>query len=78
MKSRRMRWAGHVVRMRQNRKNAAFLDITPCALVRSNVSEEHRVAIISVTRIGELGTLADILSITSQRAWIASYCQSRP
>jgi hypothetical protein len=33
------------------------------ALVRTDVSEEHSVSIIMVTRIGELGTLA----VTSNR-----------
>jgi hypothetical protein len=39
-------------------KNAVFWDVSHVALVRTNVSEEHVASIISVTRIGELRTLA--------------------
>jgi hypothetical protein len=42
-------------------KNVVFLDVTPGALVRTDVSEKH-IASIRVTRIGELGTT---LSVTS-------------
>jgi hypothetical protein len=45
-------------------KNGVFWDVTLCgSRVRTDVSEELSVSIISVTRIGELGTLA----VTSNR-----------
>jgi hypothetical protein len=37
-------------------KNGVFWDVTPCALVRTDVSEEPSASFIRVTRIGELGT----------------------
>jgi hypothetical protein len=37
-------------------KNVVFLDVTGVALVRTDVTEEHIASVISVTRIGELGT----------------------
>jgi hypothetical protein len=37
-------------------KNAIFWDVTPCALLRNDVSEERIAFIINVTRIGEQGT----------------------
>jgi hypothetical protein len=47
------------------------------ALVRTDVSEEHSVSFITVTRIGELGTTLALTSnrlrISSQRASVASY-----
>jgi hypothetical protein len=43
-------------------KNAIFWDITPRALVRTDVSEELSAFIIRVTRIIELGTM---LAVTS-------------
>jgi hypothetical protein len=45
-------------------KNAILWDVTPVALVRTDVSEELSVSIIRVTRIGELGTT---LGVTSNR-----------
>jgi hypothetical protein len=42
------------------------------ALVRPDVSEERISSIITLTRIGELGT--NVSSISSQRASLASYC----
>jgi hypothetical protein len=36
-------------------KNAVFWDVTPVALVRTDVSEERIASIIMVIRIGELG-----------------------
>jgi hypothetical protein len=43
-------------------KNGVFWDVTPVALVRTDVSEELSVSFIRVTRIGELGTT---LAVTS-------------
>jgi hypothetical protein len=40
-------------------KNGVFWDVTPCG----SCSEELRASIVTVTRIGELGTLA----VTSNR-----------
>jgi hypothetical protein len=45
-------------------KNGVFWDVTPCALVRTDVSEELSASIIRVTRIDELGTT---LAVTSNR-----------
>jgi hypothetical protein len=45
-------------------KNGVFWDVTPCALVRTDVSEELRASFIRVTRIGELGAT---LAVTSNR-----------
>jgi hypothetical protein len=55
-------------------KNGAFWDVTPVALVRTDVSEEFSASIVRATRIGELVTLAvtSNTSISSQRAWVAS------
>jgi hypothetical protein len=39
-------------------KNGIFWDVTPCALVRTEVSEKLHASIIRWTRIGELGTSA--------------------
>jgi hypothetical protein len=39
-------------------KNGVFWDVTPCSLVRTDVSQELSHSIIRVTRIGELGKLA--------------------
>jgi hypothetical protein len=50
-------------------KNGVFWDVTPLALVRTDVSEEPSASFIRVTRIGELGTT---LGISSQRASVAS------
>jgi hypothetical protein len=36
-------------------KNAVFSDVTPCALLRTDVSEERIASIIRVERISELG-----------------------
>jgi hypothetical protein len=44
-------------------KNGVFWDVTPCPLVRTDVSEELS-ASIRVTRIGELGTT---LAVTRNR-----------
>jgi demethoxyubiquinone hydroxylase (CLK1/Coq7/Cat5 family) len=38
-------------------KNAVFWDVTPLAVVKTDVSQERSASIIRVTRIGELGTL---------------------
>jgi hypothetical protein len=38
-------------------KNGVFWDVTPLALVRTDVSEELNASFIKVTRIGELGTI---------------------
>jgi hypothetical protein len=43
-------------------KNAVFWDVTPCALVRADVSEEHIASIFWVRIISELGTT---LAVTS-------------
>jgi hypothetical protein len=51
-------------------KNGVFWDVTPCAFVRTDVSEELSASIIRVTRIGELRTSA---VPSSQRASVASY-----
>jgi hypothetical protein len=45
-------------------KNGVFWDVTPFALVRTDVSEELSASFIRVTRIGELGTT---LAVTSNR-----------
>jgi hypothetical protein len=45
-------------------KNGVFWDVTPLALVRTEVSEELTASIIRVTIIGELGTT---LAVTSNR-----------
>jgi hypothetical protein len=56
-------------------RNAFFWDVTPCGSCRTNVSETRTATIISVTRIGELGTaLAVTSNMSSQRASVASYC----
>jgi hypothetical protein len=39
-------------------KNGVFWDVTPRGSLRPDVSEELSASIISLTRIGELGTLA--------------------
>jgi hypothetical protein len=39
-------------------KNAVFWDVTPVALVRTDVSEERIASIIKVKRISKLGMLA--------------------
>jgi hypothetical protein len=44
-------------------KNAVFWDVTQCGFVRTDVSEERIAAIIRVTRIGQLGTLAVTISL---------------
>jgi hypothetical protein len=44
--------------------NDVFWDITPCAFVRTNVSDELSASLIRVTRIGELGIT---LGLTSNR-----------
>jgi hypothetical protein len=46
-------------------KNGVFWHITPCDLVRTDVSEELSASIIRVIRIGELGTT---LAVTSNRS----------
>jgi hypothetical protein len=40
----------------------AFLDVTPCALVRIDVSEERIASIIRVTKTNELGTTLPVTS----------------
>jgi hypothetical protein len=45
-------------------KNGVFWNVTPCALVRTDVSEELSASFIKVKRIGELGTT---LAVTSNR-----------
>jgi hypothetical protein len=45
-------------------KYGVFWDVTPVALVRTDVSEEHGISFIMVTRIGELGRT---LAVTSNR-----------
>jgi hypothetical protein len=47
-------------------KNDVSLDVTPCDLIRTCVSEERCASIISMTRIGELGTM---LAVTNFAAW---------
>jgi hypothetical protein len=37
--------------------NGVFWDVTPCALVRTDVSEELSASIIMITRLSELGTM---------------------
>jgi hypothetical protein len=49
-------------------KNIVFWDVTPCAIVRTDASEELSASIIRVTRIGGLGTLA----VTSNRRTLRS------
>jgi hypothetical protein len=49
-------------------KNGVFWDVTPVALVRTNVSEELSASIIRVKKIDELGTM---LAITSKAAHTA-------
>jgi hypothetical protein len=38
--------------------NAAFWDVMPLALIRTDISEERIASIIRATRIGKLGTFA--------------------
>jgi hypothetical protein len=45
-------------------KNDVFWDVTPVALVSTDVSEEPSASFIRVTRIGELGTT---LAVTNNR-----------
>jgi hypothetical protein len=45
-------------------KNAVFWDVTPLALVKTDVSEDRIASIIKVTRINELG---ERLAVTSNR-----------
>jgi hypothetical protein len=45
-------------------KNGVFWDVTPCALVRTDILEERSASFIRMTRIGELGTT---LTVTSNR-----------
>jgi hypothetical protein len=51
-------------------KNAVFLGVRRVALVRTDVSVEHRASFISATRISELGTM---LAVTRNRPSVASY-----
>jgi hypothetical protein len=54
-------------------KNVVFWDVTPLALVRTEVSKERIASIITVTIIGEPGTA---LAVTSnQRSQLADSCQ---
>jgi hypothetical protein len=53
------------MRRDQEMKNGVFCDVTPFGSLRTDVSEELRASIISVTRIGELGTT---LTVTSNRS----------
>jgi hypothetical protein len=46
-------------------KNAVFWDVIPCGSVRTDVSDEHIVSTIRLTRIGEPGTS---LAVTSKRS----------
>jgi hypothetical protein len=48
-------------------KNAIFWDVMPCSSVSTDVSQEHSVSIIRLTRIGELGTT---LAVTSNRSML--------
>jgi hypothetical protein len=43
------------------------------ALIRTDIWEERIASVIRVIRIIELGTLAATSSISSQRAWVATY-----
>jgi hypothetical protein len=43
-------------------KNAVFLDVTLCGLVRTDVSDERIASIIRVERISELETSAAVTS----------------
>jgi hypothetical protein len=52
-------------------KNAVFWDVTPVALVRTDVSEERMAAIIRVKRIGEVETT---LAVTRSRSRVADCC----
>jgi hypothetical protein len=54
-------------------KNAIFWDVVPCALVRSNILEEHIASIMRVTRICEQ-LLATEGHVSLQRALVARYC----
>jgi hypothetical protein len=68
-------------------KNDVFWDVTPCGLVRTDLSEELSASFIRVTRIGQLGTtlavtsndarceeiLSEVFATSSQRASVASY-----
>jgi hypothetical protein len=49
-------------------KNAVFWDVTPGALVRTNVSWERIASIIRVERIGELGIT---LAVTTMLIFVA-------
>jgi hypothetical protein len=44
-------------------KNFVFLDVTPLALVRNNVSEEGITSIIRMRRIGELVFVSNVLRL---------------
>jgi hypothetical protein len=54
-------------------KNSVFWDVMPCGSYKNQVSEELIASSIRVTRIGELETTLAVLSISSQRASVASY-----
>jgi hypothetical protein len=44
-------------------KSGVFWDVTPCDLVRTDVSEELSASFIRVKRIGELGTTLAVTSV---------------
>jgi hypothetical protein len=50
-------------------KNGVFWDVTLCALVRADVSEELSASFIRVTRLGELGTS---LAVTRNRSTLVT------
>jgi hypothetical protein len=57
------------------KKNVVFWMLRRVVFIRTNVSEERIAFIISVTRIGKLGTtLAVTIVISSQSASVACYC----
>jgi hypothetical protein len=54
-------------------KNGVFWNVTPVALVRTDVSEELSASIIRVTRIDEIGTLAVTRNQRTLRVSVPSY-----
>jgi hypothetical protein len=59
-------------------KNAVLWDVTPCGSLRTNVSEESIASIISVARIGELGTTLAITNNRSTAVKTSNLTQSLP
>jgi hypothetical protein len=59
-----LRKRGGLLLTRYFMKNGVFWDSTPCAFLRTDVSEELSASFIRVTKIGELRTM---LAVTSNR-----------